>query len=435
MRHFAARALLSCIDAGKLDLPTSTTQCLRNADFSPHSRLKENASDRRDFYQGRPASVPEPEFEFYFDYDFQKYEVDGLGRIFGVSCWEVADMMSAIVEQLDPTVSNMYEPGGRESRRNSSLSARYHTYGQQLGWHALFFAAGKLLATFPLTGDPWYETDPWGEWLGCYCLTRDDGLWLSDGTDKTPLDTVDTLLKMRRKDIAITGDQKKLLQLAGFSSRVGKELVIEGTWFSADDIRVSISSALVPPKKAAMLARKLTREQPMLVGIPFCREIEGHLENLGTTEKEFTPWIVCPEGDSHLDEHDPYGVTRANLRPRIAPDFAEFCNLTSGDPFRRTWHDKRGKQLLRVQAWGREDRFREEGPHSGLRLFCNSSLLKKILNKYEKEMLILIKLQRHEKEYRRQGKWTHTVAVARISKTLELEFFKGRINYLHKSRY
>ena len=435
MRHFAARALLSCIDAGNLDLPAYTVQCLQNPDLSPHPRLKDKLRDRGDFYQGRPASVPELEFEFYFDYDFQKYEVDGLGRIFGISCWEVSDMMSAIVEQLDPAVSNMYEPGGRNSRRNSSLSTRYHTYGQQLGWHALFFAAGKLLATFPLTGDPWYETDPWGEWLGRNGLTRDDGLWLSDGTGKTPLDTVDTLLKMRKKDLAITGDQEKLLQLAGLSSRVGKELVIEGTWFSVDDIRVSISSALVPPPKAAMLARKLTREQPMLVGIPFCREVEGHLEDLGTKDKEYTPWIVCPEGDSHLDEHDPYGVTRANLRPRIAPDFAEFCNLTSGDPFRRTWHDKRGKQLLRVQAWGREDRFREEGPHSGLRLFCNSSLLKKILNKYEKELLILIKLQRHEKEYRGQGKWTHTVAVARVSKTLELEFFKGRINYLHKFRY
>ena len=435
MRHFAARALLSCIDAGNLDLPTRIVRRLRNADLSPHPRLKGKLRDRGNFYQGRPASVPEPKYVFHLDYDFRKYEVDGLGRIFGISCWEVADMMSAIVEKLDPTISNMYEPGGRESRARSSLSTRYHTYGQQLGWHALFFAAGKLLATFPLTGDPWYETDPWGEWLGRYGLTRGDGLWLSDGTDKTPLDTVDTLLKMRKKDLAITGEQEKLLQLAGLSSRVGKELVIEGTWFSADDIKVSISSVLVPPQKAAMLARKLTREQPMLVGIPFCREVEGHLEHLGTEGKEYTPWIVCPEGDAHLDEHDPYGVTRANLRPRIAPDFAEFCNLTSSDPFRRSWHDKRGKQLLRVQAWGREDRFKEEGPHSGLRLICNSSLLKKILNKYEKELLILIKLQRHEKEYRGQGKWTHTAAVARVSKTFELEFFKGRINYLHKFRY
>ena len=434
MRHFAARALLSCIDAGKLDLPTSTTQCLRNADFSPHSRLKENASDRRDFYQGRPASVPKPEFEFHLEYDFQKYEVDGLGRIFGISYWEVADMMSAIVEQLDPTVSKMYEPGGRESRANSSLSTRYHTYGQQLGWHALFFAAGKLLATFPLTGDPWYETDPWGEWLGRYGLTRDDGLWLSDGTDKTPLDTVDTLLEKKKKGVVLTGDPKKLLRLAGLSSSVDKELVIQGAWFSADDIRVNISSTLVHPKAAAKFARKLTREQPILVWIPVFHQRYGILEQ-PTEKKGYAPWIVCVEGEPQLDEHDPYGVPCANLRPRIAPDFAEYSNLTSGDPFRRTWHDKRGKQLLRVQAWGREDRFREEGPHSGLRLFCNSSLLKKILKTYEKELLILIKLQRHEKEYRGQGKWTHTVAVARISKTLELEFFKGRINYLHESRY
>ncbi|WP_419587766.1 hypothetical protein, partial [Thiolapillus sp.] len=35
-----------------------------------------------------------------------------------------------------------------------------------------------------MTDDWWYESDPWGEWLGRYALTRDDGLWLSDGTDK-----------------------------------------------------------------------------------------------------------------------------------------------------------------------------------------------------------------------------------------------------------
>ncbi|MCY4381872.1 MAG: ATP-binding protein [Nitrospinae bacterium] len=434
MRHFAARALLSCINAGKLDLPARTADCLQNADLSPHPRSNKRVRAHRDFYQGRPSSAPKPKFEFHLDYDFQKDEVDGLGRIFGISCWEVTDMMSAIVEQLDSGVSNMYEPGGRESRTNYNMSTRYHMYGQQLGWHALFFAAGKILPTFPVTDDWWYEDDPWGEWLGRYVLTRDDGLWLSDGTDRTPLDSVETLLEKKKKGVVLTGDPKKLLRLAGLTSRVGKELVIQGAWFSADDIRVNISSTLVPPKTAAMFARKLTREQPILVWIPVFHQRYGILEQ-PTEKKGHAPWIVCVEGEPQLDEHDPYGAPCANLRPYIAPDYTAFWNLFSDDSFRRTWLDKRGKQMLRVQAWGREDKFSEEGPHSGLRLFCNTSVLKKILNKYEKELLILIKLQRHEKEYRGQGKWTHSVAVARISKTLELEFFKGRSNYLYKPRY
>ena len=437
MRHFAARALISCIDAGKLNLPTRIVRRLRNTDISPHTRIKKKIRVGGGFYEGRPASVPKPKFEFYLDHDFHKSDVDSLSCIFGKPCWEVADMMSDIVGKLDPSVSRMNKSDDRQSRyREASygISTRYHTYGQQLGWHALFFAAGKLLATFPVTDDWWYEDDPWGEWLGHYILTRDDGLWLSDGTDRTPLDSLETLLEKKKKGVVLTGDPKKLLRLAGLTSRVGKELVFEGTWLSADNIRVSISSTLVPPKKAAMFARKLTREQPILVWIPVFHLRYGILEQ-PTEKKGYAPWIVCIEGEPQLDEHDPYGVPCANLRPYIAPDYIAFGNLSSDDPFRRTWHDKRGKQLLRVQAWGREDRFSEERPHTGLRLFCNSSLLKKILKAYEKELLILIKLQRYEKEYRGQGKWTNTVAVARISKTLELEFFKGRINYLHESRY
>jgi hypothetical protein len=439
MRHFAARALLSCIEAGELKLTAGLEKRIHAADLSPHPRLRKKIRTGGDFYHGRPESTPEPEFGFHLDYGFHKHDVDNLSLIFGKPCWEVADMISAIVHQLDPNVSSMYESGGRESRyRRTSheISTRHQTYGQQLGWHALFMAAGKLLAEFPVTDDWWYENDPWGEWLGRYILTRGDGLWLSDGTDRTPLDTFEVLLAKRKKDLAVTGDPDTLLRLAGLTHRVGKELIVEGRWFSADNIRVHISSALVPPDKAARFARNLTREEPMVVWLPVVPETEDDLEHLiRGEEKEYAPWIVCPSGEARLDEYDPYGVFCANLRPRLARDFAALCSLTSDDPFGRVWQEKRGRPILRAQAWGREGKDSEEGPHSGLRLFCTSSVLKKILTKYDKELLLLINLQRYEKEYRGDSKWTHTIAVVRISKTLDLEYFKGRINHLHKSRY
>ena len=439
MRHFAVDTLLTCIDAGHLKLPPKQVAHLRNVDRSPHHRLKKKLRNNGGFYSGRPKSEPEPSFKFYLDYDFHKHDVDNLAQVFGQPCWKVADLMSEIVHAIDPNVESMHDSAGRELQYRSTsyeITTRYHTHGQQLGWHALFLAAGRLLKDYPVIDDSWYDDDPWGEWFGCYGLTRNDELWLSDGTDRTPLDTVEFLLERKKKDPAITGDRDKILKLAGLASRVGKELVVEGRWFSADNVRVHISSALVPPNKATTFARKLTHKEPMIVWIPCFHETEDDSEHLRDDKKEYVPWIVCPSGEARLDEHDPYGVSCANFRPRLARDFATLCSLSKGDPFGRVWKDKRARMALRVQAWGREDKDREDGPHPGTRLFCSSSVLKKTLAKYDKDLLILINLQRYEKgSYRRDGTWTHTVAVVRITKALGLEYFKGRINYLHKTRY
>ena len=144
-------------------------------------------------------------------------------------------MMSSIVNAIEPDITSMYETGGRESqygRTSHVMTDRFHGYGQQLGWHVLFLAAGQLLASFPVADDYdyWYD-DPWHEWLGRYLLTRDDGRWLSDGTDRTPLDIQEILLEPMKKGLAVTGDQVKILSLVGISGdRLGKDLVVEGRW-------------------------------------------------------------------------------------------------------------------------------------------------------------------------------------------------------------
>ena len=244
MQDFAAHALLICVAEGKLGLPPNTLKALRVVAESPYPRLRKKIRTGGDFYQGRPKGVPKPPFEFHLDYDFQKHDVDSLSQVFGIGCWEVADMMSGIVHKLDPNITTMYAHGGHESRgRNPhELTSRFHGYGQQLGWHALFFAAAKLLAARPVTDDWWYDDDPWGEWLGRYGLTRKDSFWLSDGTDRTPIDAGVILLESKSKGLAVTGDRNKLLQLAALgAARVGNEIAIEARWFSADNVRIEIS--------------------------------------------------------------------------------------------------------------------------------------------------------------------------------------------------
>jgi len=441
MRHFAARALLICVKAGKICLSEHTEMCIRTIDLSPYPRLRKkirNGNDDFFYARGCPDSKLKPEFEFHLDYDFHKHDVDSLSRIFGQPCRKVADMLSEIVHHLDPTVYSMYESGGRESRHRRTsygISTRHHTFGHQLGWHALFYTAGKLLAMYPVTDDYWYEEDPWGKWLESYLLTREDGLWLSDGTDKTPLDTTEILLETGNKVLAVTGDSEKLLKLVGFTNGVGREFVAEGQWFSPDNIRIHISSALISPDKSNRIAQKLTRGDPFFAFIPVFYGNENDAEELKRSKSEYTPWIVRPSGESRLDEHDPYCVSTANFRPYLIPDYAAFLSISCDEPFGRVWKDTQGNPILYAQAWGREDKDSENGPHSGIRLICSSLALKKILSEYNKELLLLIKLERTEKVYQGDSKRTHTIAVVRITKTLEYEYFKGRINHLHKSRY
>jgi hypothetical protein len=439
MRHFAARALVACIDSGNLTLPTDQEDRIRSVDLSPHPRLRKRIREGPYFNHTRPDSFPEPKFKFRLDYDFREHEVDNLSQIFGKPRWEVEDMISEIVQQVGPDVSDMYAADGRDAPHQHSyrgMTTSYHTRGQQMGWHALFFVAGRLLKNFPVTDDWWYKDDPWGEWLGRYTLTRDDGFWLSDGTDRTPLDTVQILLKKAKDSLVLTGDRNVLLELLGATTRVSKQLIVEGSWYSADGIRIRISSVLVNPAESDRLARKLTREEPMRVWVPTYSTGEENGEDLRNEKTGYTPWIVCPSGEAHLDEEDPFGVPCANLRPYISRQYRSALSLTRNDPFGRKWKGKLGTTALRAEAWGREETDGETGPHPGLRLSCSASSLREILKSHDRNLLLLISLQRYEKgSYRSESKFTNTVAVVTVSKTLDLKYFKGHTNYLHKSRF
>ena len=428
-RHFAAKCLLQCVDSGALVLGSDTENHLRYADASPHQHRVELDDRRLGLYNGRPLSVPMPTHDFSLDYDFRKYEVDGLARAFGRPYWEVADMVSEAAHRLDPPTGSMHETRGRKRRHGGMsyrLKAEFHTHGQQLGWHALLLVAGDCLKNDPLVDGKSVGGDPWEEWLESLLLTRNDGWWLSDGIDRQPLDTLGTLLENRGNHLAITGEQEILLSLAHLKPAVIKELVVDGNWQSEAGIRVQISSALVPVQNATRLARELTREDPLLVWVP----------HYGlSTKKGYTPWILNHSVESGLDEHDPYGVDYADERPSPASEILELCSLKASDAFGRVWSDKRGKALLRAQAWGRGGHDGMDSPHSGRRLFCSASVLRKVLRKYDADLLLLIKLERYEEQFRGPSKWTHTIGVVRIDKALKRQYFKGRVNHLNVSRH
>ncbi|MBK9316800.1 MAG: hypothetical protein IPM55_21520 [Acidobacteria bacterium] len=145
MRDFAARALLACASGGSIVLSESDAKALNEVNDSPFPKKKTKEYERDSFYQGRPDSMPRPEFEFNLDFDFDKLDIAKVSGMFDRSRWETRDTISAWVRKYDPQVKSMYESGGRSVSQRDRLRGMtdlYHLYGQQLGWHALHLLAG-----------------------------------------------------------------------------------------------------------------------------------------------------------------------------------------------------------------------------------------------------------------------------------------------------
>jgi len=439
MRHFAAQALLACANRGSIVLSEADIRVLKKVNESPFPKKRTKEYPPDSFYQGRPNSMPEPEREFHLDYDFDKSDVTSVSNIFDRSRWETKDAITASVRKYDPQITSMYESGGRSVRQRDrirGMTARYHLYGQQLGWHALYVVAGEFLAKYPIVQRPYDDDDSWREWLRRELLTRNDGLWLADGVDRPPVDAQVNLYEKGEKGLVLTGDKAKLLGLLNIQSSIADELVVAGDWRSADGIEIYITSALAPPQSAKKLALQLSQEDPFQAWLPRAEGYEGGGEYSRSKKEPFKPWIVWPSIEARLDETDPIGATSAVRRLYFTRAVNAISSLKALDPFRRTWAGPDGRVAVRSEAWGRNPAHDEEESISARRLVCSSKFLKDVLLKRRSELLVLVVLRRYDKGLgSRESQYWHTTAVVRITQLLDFEFNLGAINKLHVMKY
>lgn len=441
IRHFTSQALLTCYNQGAITLSKGNITDLEAINQSPFPISTVESYYNDSFYKSRPDSIPAVEPEFSLDYDFDKTDVQHLCRVFNISRWHVKDAITTWVRQFDAETTRMYDSGNRENhetRRSTGISPRYHSYGQQLGWHGLYLSAGQILAKHPVIKRS-YDSDDynqWKDWLSDEVLTRKDGLWLSDGLDKPPLDTQVNLLKQGKKSLEVTGDREQLLGLLGIKTKLGSEITVKGGWTSDDNVDVIISSALAEHTKSRTLARQLSKEDPFQAWLPASEGYEDEEDERCLSDKPgFTPWSVWTSGEPRLDQTDPLSADCVARRLRLTQSINRINSLQPADPFNKYWTNPRGKIALDSQAWGRNSR-RDDGSENGSRLICKSSFLKKVLKKMDKDLVILLILRRYESGYgSKRSQYWHTMATIRITQSLDYEFFPGIVNKLHVSEF
>lgn len=439
MRHYAAKALTECTSQGALTVSQVVENLIGHTNVSKYPKSKRTNKIRRGFYEGRPDNAPKPVNEFYLDYDFEKYEVSNLADAFGLSNWEVKDRLAEVANSIDPKVKSMNEADGRYKRYSSrgyGMVDEYHSYGEQLGWHSLQIVAGKILEEFPVMEDD-YHKEPWSDWIDRYALTIESGLWLSDGTDNTPLDVNTSLIEKTKKGDGITGDENKIKEILRITEQNKfEEVTIDGFWKTPDSIDVNIDSALVDPAQAPILAKRLLRGDPFMAYLPVYGIGENGNEYLYDRERKgYLPLIAHPDASEGFDKEDPFGTIRAITRPRFSDKIQSDFSLTSDTPFAKEW-SRSNNIIAKAEAWKyniSSVKNREEG---GSRFICKANLLRDILVKEGKDLLILVKLQRYKEGYGSQpSRFSNTTAVVHINSRLKVTYFKGAVNKEKKNRY
>jgi hypothetical protein len=377
------------------------------------------SSPRADSWMSRPDSVPEPGLEFYFDYDFKKYKINGLGRQFGIHTWRVTDDMKNIIAQWERNVSRYHECPRNISSRDQPYDEQ-HPYGYYLGYHALFIAAGKYVKTHPIIQD--WNDDTWEEWLKQYTLS---GSWLSDSIDYFPsslptsgisLDVYEETptMKERKSLAALISDQSPLSD--------ANEITVSGNWSDNEGINYKVSSALIEPSKVRGLAYAFMVQTAFHNYLPINDDdYRDHWSHRGL-ENPLSPLIDGYRDEStRMDEYDPYGIDGADewLQPR--EDIINDLELTLSNGDGKKWIAQDNTVVFSSRIWGAKfSRGRHRHAKKGSDLKCSRNGLKSLLLKRKKFLIVLVKAEKYHEHKETDHKFINKSVVVIMSANGEI---------------
>ncbi len=434
IREAACEALKRCfarkrdVDSKKLVLK------IGKVNVSQFPLAKTRDKNVRNIYRKRPANMPRPEPCFHFDYDFEKYNVDDLARVFGISKWRIKDLIRYWIQKWAPGVSSTYEFSGRKApyRRQGYYLATdkaHQSHGAYLAWHALAVVSGQLLLKRLVTNTS-YHDNPWQDWLNGYRITRKDGYWISDGTGNYPLVAMHDLRSSdgsKVQDKRPIHNNKFLTMLVGLGEPSKEEIIVQAWWNSPDGVECSVMSALVDPENVELTAQAVVTSPPFQMWLPhqdFDDDESTYFRRHGREPCE--SWIMNLQQSENLDDRDPFGASSAlSIYQPIRSVVSRF-KLTPTKPWSHAWIEEDGAIAFRYNGWGGWKGYGEaEERHNGHALYCNRTFLAKLLAELNRDLIILVKLQKyHESKKDSTGKeidshFTHSFIVISLDNRLK----------------
>ncbi|MBB93460.1 MAG: hypothetical protein CML68_02460 [Rhodobacteraceae bacterium] len=338
--------------------------------------------------------------DFGFDYDFDKYKVSNLARLFGISDNEASDCIADEVIQKWPDAKSMSDfPGGIRYRHRGD--DRFETYRDHVQKHALLHAATTLVKSRPVARASYDSEDknPWKEWLRENDVSFEDGSWLFDHKDDVPAQARQNLLGERKGSQETLVDDEALFRKVGFPE--GSEdgfLPLCGEWKSPDGVFVRFMSALVKERGAVGQCAKFSKTPEYDLWLPSFQS-DGRVDRYAG-KTPFSPLIWEPEKyPIGIDERDEWATRGALARPRLGLALNKLLGLTPDDD-ERHWRDRANRFALKSEVWGEwrpdPDSHRSRYQDEGAILWAKHAWLNDALKSYRQSLIFKFSFSKYK---------------------------------------
>jgi hypothetical protein len=354
--------------------------------------------------------------EVHFDYDFDRYWLEPLGNVFGVKKEAVEDLARWMAAKYFGVSDSRIEKDPRQEqwnaldrRRGTRTWSDHGTYPNidrlhfYQAYHSLFGAASLLVKEMPvLHSTDWGgESDRWESWLQRHSLTRTDRRWAADRRDRKPI------CRARWGD---SRDEKWLSSVSvdDFLYHIRPEakrgwLCLDANWTEFDDNvfeKVRIHSRLVNRFTTHALinalqtvddANRLNLWQSMDDGA-----------NCGATYFDAREWLTSSETEfSDPSLADPHANRLGYRPPSIVPELISTMKLSADDELREWRVPHRKAPVITCDMWSDEQKY-DHPYYPGHRVLGQSSFLRRLCEKTDKNLVIEILIQRTPNKTYRQ---------------------------------
>jgi Ca2+-binding EF-hand superfamily protein len=377
----------------------------------PHLAIDRFARDQKTPWHDR--GEVDQSLQVHFGYDFDRYWFPPLGRVFGVSGEQVEELATEIAcNLLHIPNSSTFTRDPRQQlfnsldrRRTTTWAShgefpRVDNYSYYYSYHAILSVAAKLLGAMPVVRERGNEgeEDGWLDWIRRHLISRDDGKWLADRRDPSPI--------IRRAWTESTPNQEWLtsFQPDDFFDAIHNRntlphsLCVNGSW---NDCRgqfeesITVETALISTETADALANALRSCEEFNCYLPTNPEVDFQQ---GSPFK-LSEWIRQRNGSERgLDRFDPFAAEIQYPPDEVEPEFCGILNLTS-DAEGRAWYlPGSNTPSLISELWSEpKNRYQDYEPtRAGRRVSASIDLLKELCKKTGNDLIFLVKIERQE---------------------------------------
>lgn len=401
----------TCLNIESAFSGTFDAQTIEALSYTTKSKLPLLAEKKRQYQTEsywHANKLIDENVEYHFAWDFDRYWYQPLGDVFGIPEKQVEDLAASVLVtewRNDYDGKHQSDPRVGIWNRNSSERETWHDHGRYpkadnldfyLCYHAMLVVAGRLLQKMPVLSSQYEDGNAWENWLSRHLLTRTDGKWLADHRDSLPIIRPDWIsterLSLEEWKNAITEtDFLKCLMPA----EVNGFITAKGGWHEKKNERIEtfyIASACVSKTASdALLRAWATAIDQHDYKVPDYEE-----EDMEFDEGIFklTGWIVDPDSQRELDEHDPYADKVQYPSYRLGQTILDILNLKPDEDGKK-WFNEREKCVAICASWTSAHSERdEETDQAGMRISVDLATARELCQSLDCELIIKASIAR-----------------------------------------